>query len=162
MNATEVHLLVNHLPIVGAFLGLALVLLAVLRRNERHTIQAATLVLLLSGGGGIAAYFSGEEAEHAAEERPGFDHDVLEEHEDGAKPALALLLLAGAIGGGLSYLSAKGRAVPVAASASWVIATLVAVGMMTRMGLTGREVGHPDQYGANATVGAGEGHAPKP
>jgi hypothetical protein len=150
MTPTQAHLAVNHLPIIGAMLGLALVLFAVLRRGDRGVVHAATLVLALAGVGGVGAYLSGEESEDAAEER-GIDHDTIEAHEDGAKLAVVMLLLSAGVGGWISWRAAKG-AVPGAAMAGWVVVTGLAVGSMVRMGLTGREIGHPHLYGDGAVV----------
>lgn len=150
MNGEQVHLLINHLPIVGSFLGLALALLATARKGDAGALYAAALVLGLSAAGGGVAYLSGEAAEEAVEARPGFDHDVVEEHEDGALLALVLLAAAAAAGGGLSVLASRGRALPRMSTFAWVAITALSAAAMTRQGLSGRRIGHPEAYGVGA------------
>jgi hypothetical protein len=90
MTPVHLHLLVNHLPIVGTMLGVPLLLVALWRRAELGVAVAAALVLGLSGAGAIVAEESGEEAEHVAERLP----DV---HEAELNKALDALALDGAV-----------------------------------------------------------------
>ncbi len=147
MTGEQLHLAINHLPIVGAFLGLALVLLWMVRRADAGVLHAATLVLGLSAVGAVSAYLSGEEAEEAAEARPGFDHDLVEEHEEAALPGTVLLGLSALIGVGLSVAAARGRAVPALGAAGWLAVTALSAAAMTQQGLSGRNLGHPEVYG---------------
>lgn len=147
MNALQAHLAVNHLPIFGSILGLALVLFAVARRGERGVVYAATLVLGLSAAGGVGANLSGEDAEETFEDRPGVDEAALEAHEGGAKLAVMLLLLSAASGGLLSWRVSRGAALPTGALVGWALVNGLAVGASANMGLTGRVLGHPDLYG---------------
>lgn len=148
MTGEQFHLMINHLPIVGAFIGLVLVVFSAVRQGDSGVRYAAALVMAISAAGGGAAFFSGEDAEHAAEERPAFNHDLVEEHEDGAKWAGILLAGAAAVGGWLSLLTARGKAVPVAGTVGWVVLSALAAATMTRTGLSGRMMEHGEVYGA--------------
>lgn len=147
MNGEQLHLLLNHLPIVGSFFGFALVLLSVVRRADAGALHAATLVLGLSAVGAAGAYFTGEDAEEVIEHRPSFNHDAVEEHEEGAPYALGALVATAITSAGLSLLTVKGRPRPTAATVVWVLLSLLSVAILTRVGFTGRAVGHPDLYG---------------
>lgn len=94
----HLHLLLNHLPIVGTFLALPLLLLAALGR-QRGALTAAVLVLGLAGGGAGAAYLTGEPAEEVVEDLAGTSEAALEAHEDRARLATALALLTALVGG---------------------------------------------------------------
>ncbi len=148
MTGEQFHLLINHLPIVGALIGLILVGFSFFRPRDLGVLYAATLVLAISAAGGVAAERSGEHAEHAMEERPGFNHDAIEEHEDGAKLAAVLLLVTAAAAGGLSVLAARGRPVPMAGRVVLVLLNLMATAAMVNMGFTGRIIAHPEVFGA--------------
>lgn len=147
MTGTELHLLLNHLPVVGTFFGLALALLSAWRPREAGVLYAAALVLGLSASGGVGAYLSGEEAEEALEERGGVEHDAIEAHEDAAPFALGFLLAAAASGGWLAYGVARGRTPARVPAAAFVVLTALSAATMARMGLTGRALGHPAVYG---------------
>lgn len=150
MTGEQFHLMINHLPIVGALLGLMLVAFSAVRTGDSGVRYAAALVLALSAAGGGAAFYSGEDAEHAAEERPGYNEDLVEEHEDGAKWAGILLGAAAAVGGWLCFLTVKGRPVPVAGTAGWLVLSALAAASMARTGMAGRVMEHGELYGAPA------------
>lgn len=81
MDASHIHLLSNHVPILGVFFGI-IVLIFGMNRQSPPTMAAAYLVFIISALVGLAAYFSGEGAEHIVENLPGVTHDAIEEHEE--------------------------------------------------------------------------------
>lgn len=96
MEPVHLHLLTNHVPVIGAFFG-ALVLIIGMLRKSPPTLAAAYWIFLLSAALGLVAYFSGEGAEEAVENLPGVAHDFVETHEDIGKFTLIGLILLGAI-----------------------------------------------------------------
>lgn len=96
MEPVHLHLLTNHVPVIGAFFG-ALVLIIGMLRKSPPTLSAAYWIFLLSAVLGLVAYFTGEGAEHAVENLPGVSHDLVETHEDIGKFTLIGLILLGAI-----------------------------------------------------------------
>ena len=81
MDASHIHLISNHVPILGVFFGI-IVLLFGMSRQSPPTLAAAYLVFLISALVGLVAYFSGEGAEHVVENLPGVTHDGIEAHEE--------------------------------------------------------------------------------
>lgn len=81
------HLLSNHLPIVGTFLGLVLLLFALFKPDFKSAISAY-VVMVISGIGGLIAYVSGGSAEHEAERIKGISHKVIHIHEEMAENTL--------------------------------------------------------------------------
>ena len=94
MNQTHVHLLVNHLPVFGSFLG-ALVLAHSLYTRSNPTKIAAYNVLIISSIGAVIAYLTGEAAEETVENIAGISKNLIEEHEDAAIYSLIALILVG-------------------------------------------------------------------
>jgi len=93
MDALHLHLLINHLPIIGTFLGTCILILAWSRRSEPIAV-AAYFVFVISAAGAIAAYFTGEGAEEAVEHIGGISKTSIEAHEQFAVyPLFALILL---------------------------------------------------------------------
>ena len=86
MTGVHLHLLANHVPILGTLF--ALILLAasffvapdVLRRT-------ALVVLIVSAVAGAVAYFTGEPAEDAIRGFPGVQRALIHEHEEMAEVA---------------------------------------------------------------------------
>jgi uncharacterized membrane protein len=81
MDASHVHLISNHLPIIGVFCGIVVLAFGMARQSP-PTLAASYLLLIISGLIGLVAYFSGEGAEEVAEHLPGVTHDSIEVHED--------------------------------------------------------------------------------
>ncbi len=144
MNPVYAHLLVNHLPVIGTLFGLLLLGLTLLYRGERGLLRATALVLMVSALGGVAAQVTGEEAEELVEDRPDVPHDVIEAHEDGSKPALVMTLLAAVIGVGLVVWQTRRGSLPAAGLPALALVTLVAFGLMARMGQTGGQIIRPE------------------
>jgi hypothetical protein len=94
MNWAHVHLMLNHLPVIGSIFGLLLLLFALLRKSEelkRVSFGVFVLTALLA----LPVYFTGEPASEIVEHLPGVAESLIEEHEDAA---LFALLTAGATG----------------------------------------------------------------
>lgn len=83
MNLTHVHLLINHLAVIGVVLGF-IVLLFAITGNKTNTYYAAYTVLIISVIGGIIAYATGESAEETIEGIVGVAESAIEPHEDSA------------------------------------------------------------------------------
>lgn len=100
MNAAHLHLMINHIPVIGSFaLGL-LLLYGMLRKNEevqKISLMLAVLLALAS----FAVSKTGHEAEDVIEDLPGVSESFIESHEEAAEKAL----IASEIAGGLALLS---------------------------------------------------------
>jgi uncharacterized membrane protein len=86
------HLLSNHVPILGSLFGVLLLVVALVKPNFNTTLSAY-LILLVSGIGGIVAYFTGEPAEESVEHVPGISHKLIHVHEEMAENALIFVFL---------------------------------------------------------------------
>ena len=87
MTATHLHLLLNHLPILGVPFGLALLAYGSLRRQEQVQ-RVALLIFVLLGLAVWPVFLTGEPAEEGVENLPQVSETVIEPHEDAAKLAL--------------------------------------------------------------------------
>ncbi|WP_022836298.1 hypothetical protein [Salisaeta longa] len=79
-NGAHLHLMVNHLPILGTLFG-ALGLAYGLLRAQAAVQRAALGLLVIAALGGVAAYYSGESAEDIVEGLAGVSHAWIEAHE---------------------------------------------------------------------------------
>lgn len=94
MTQAHLHLLVNHLPILGTAFGLLVLLFGAATRSQTAR-TAAYLLLAVSAAGGLAAHWSGEGAEEIVEDMAGFSHEAIEEHEQAAGYALGVSVVLG-------------------------------------------------------------------
>lgn len=94
-NAPHLHLLVNHFPIVGAFLAIPVLLLALFLRKERGLLLAGVVLLIIVAISGWASMQTGEKAKTRLETDENAkwyttfeETDAADEHEDRAKVAM--------------------------------------------------------------------------
>lgn len=100
MNAAELHLALNHVPILGTIFGVLLLAYGT-GRDSDPVVRAGLWALGLAGLAAVGVYFTGEPAEHLVEELAGTSEAALEEHE-------AMALWAAIGGGALGALSLGG------------------------------------------------------
>jgi uncharacterized membrane protein len=92
----HVHILLNHFPVILTVMGTLAVLLALLR-GQRGIWLYGTVSLTLAAVTVIPTYFTGQPAEHALNKPWYVAPGAINAHEDAAKIAALLVLLAGFI-----------------------------------------------------------------
>ncbi len=143
LNGAQVHLLFNHLPILGIPFSLLLVGVGLWRKSleiQKFGLGALVLVGLLS----VVAFKSGDAAEDVVEEAPGISESMIHEHEESAELAfwflegIAVLSL-----GGLVYFRAP-RTLPTWFTLVVLTGMLVGSGLMANAGHLGGLINHPE------------------
>jgi len=97
LSPLHVHLMLNHMPLLGALAAALLLGWGLVRRSPeviRVGLIAAVLVALLT----IPVYLTGEPAEHALRDLlPDLDRDIAHDHEERAEVAFIAILVTGAL-----------------------------------------------------------------
>lgn len=142
MNIVHLHLLLNHIPVVGALIGIALFTYAVIRRNsEVAKITLALFVILAVIAG--AVFFTGEPAEEAIEHLPGFSSALTERHEE-----LARVSTLGFVGFALLGLATlayyRRRQLPRWITATGLAISLTIGGLMAATANLGGQIRHSE------------------
>lgn len=96
MEPVHLHLLTNHVPVIGAFFGALVIIIGMIRKSP-PTLAAAYWIFIISALLGLVAYFTGEGAEEAVEHLPGVSENLIGTHEDVGKFTLGALVLLGAL-----------------------------------------------------------------
>jgi hypothetical protein len=96
VNLVHLHLLMNHLPVLGVPFGLILLCAGMLRRSDELK-KAALLVFVVASLLLVPVYFTGEPAEEGVENLPGVTETYIERHEDLALFSLISAALLGVI-----------------------------------------------------------------
>lgn len=143
MNATHLHLLLNHVPVVGAAICLLILLLGWLRKSD-EVKKASLVVLIFVSLVSIPAYFSGEPAEDGVKGLSGISKPTIEKHEDAAAVAFTGIVALGvlALGGLIRYRGE--RAIPPWFTTSAIAASLIVCGLMARTANLGGQVRHTE------------------
>ncbi|HET9480301.1 MAG TPA: hypothetical protein VFP98_00965 [Candidatus Polarisedimenticolia bacterium] len=146
-NPAHIHLLLNHVPILGIFFGVLLLSHALIRSNP-HVMGVALVVFVVAGLAAIPTFLTGEPAEEIVEEMPSVSHRAIEDHEDSAKPALAAAIVLGIVSLGGLWLTLRRGGAPSWLGVSLLVLSLVAAGLMARTGHLGGLIRHPEILGA--------------
>ncbi len=96
ITPVHLHLLLNHLPVVGSIASVMLLLYAMLRRNAELK-RTALLAFVITALTAFATDYTGDGAEHVARQIPGINRKLIEEHSDAGDAAMDVSIAAGAI-----------------------------------------------------------------
>lgn len=144
MDATHLHLMLNHLPILGVPFGLALLVAGVLRSSEELK-KAALVAFVLSWAAVVPVYLTGEPAEETVESLPGVQESLVETHEHAAPFALAATSLLGVLS--LASLLLFGKSdLPASAAAALIVLALLSAGALAYTGWTGGHIRHTELH----------------
>ena len=142
MSLLHMHLLLNHFPVIGTIIVIALFGVAIVWRN--NSVARVSLGLLASLGViALLVYFTGEPAEESIEHLPGFSEAITERHEEFALAATIVLTSLGALALGALLLLRK-RDIPKWVTLSAFMLSLVAGGMMGYTAMLGGHVRHTE------------------
>lgn len=149
MNAAHLHLLVNHVPIVGFALGFVLLIGAMIWRGDRGMFAASVIVLVIAGSGALAAQFSGEPAEEVVEHLQDVHKASIERHESLALVATILAGITTVCSVGVAVVTLRRSAgVPLLPLSLLALATLITFAVMAWTGTTGGRIRHSEIRGA--------------
>lgn len=98
IDAAHVHLMMNHLPVIGAPLLLLLLTIGLLRGSRELITVSLVLVVGLAVATGLV-YLTGEPAEELVEHASWFKESLAESHEEQATVSLVAVLVTGALAG---------------------------------------------------------------
>ena len=143
MNFAHVHLLLNHLPVLGTLFGVLLAIAAMLRRS-RDLEAAALWVFVLTAVVTVPVYFTGEPAEEVVESMPGVTEDAIEEHEESALVSLSAVEALGLLAVAGLFLGRGGRVAPPLLRPATVIVAIAATALMAWTANLGGQVRHTE------------------
>jgi hypothetical protein len=155
MTAPQLHLMLNHVPVIGT-LFVALTLAAGLLFRSAALLRFGMVMLVGVALAAAPVFFSGEPAEESIEHMAGVSEPSIEAHEDMAKTAsialgaLGLLAIAG-------LLFARGGAPSRGLATATLVFALAVGGAMAWTAHLGGGIRHPEIRGAGTEPGlAGE------
>lgn len=155
MDAAHLHLILNHLPVLGTLFG-TLLLVAALALKKPDLRVAALVTLVLAGGSSWPAFATGHEAEEIVEHQANVSHAAIELHEEAAEWAnraalvMAVLALAALVSGARRPTTAGALAVVT------LVAGVLVTAMMARTAFLGGAVAHPELRAPGMAAGGGE------
>ena len=154
MSAVHLHLMLNHLPVVGTLIGILLLAVALLRRSSELAKVTLGLFALL-GAASLAVFLTGEPAEELVEKLPGFSESITHAHEEVAELATIVMVGFGVLALGALAVYRR-RALPRWVTAGGLAVALAAGGLMGYTGYLGGQVRHTEVRGGTVAAAPGE------
>ena len=150
MNPFHAHLLVNHLPIVGIYLSI-LVLVAGLVLKNTTIKHVALCLIIVSGLGAFAAHLTGEGAEESSEIRSDFSHELIEKHEHASEPFVQIMAVLTIISIITLFFSLKKKSWSQYLIILITVTSFAAAYFAQQAGTSGGEIRHPEISDGAAT-----------
>lgn len=159
INFVHAHLLLNHVPTVGAVVAVGFLALALARHSDelvRASMASFFAIALVS----LITYMTGYSAEAALKLRPGVSTDLIGHHQSAALVALAAMEVTGVLAWFAlwRYRTPKGPA--VWAPRAVLVLALVTLVLMAGVANVGGEISHPEILSPGETSAAAGVFAP--
>ena len=143
MNATHLHLLLNHVPVLGTVFGLGLLAFGMWRKSSE--LQKAALgVFVIAALVGVVAYLTGEPAEEGIEGLPGVSEVFIEQHENAAAIAFTGIVILGVVALLVLFVSRRGKMVPTSFAAIMLVGAMVVSVLMAWTANLGGQIRHTE------------------
>ena len=142
MDAAHLHLILNHLPIIGLLFGGLLLIAGVVMKSKPIT-NAGLISLVIAGLLVLPAFFTGEDAEHYLEKVvPTVEHSVIHEHEEAAEFSLWVTLVVAFSALGTLIINRKKEMVFL----PWIVImfTGIAFASLSQVAMLGGEIRHTE------------------
>jgi len=156
ISGAHLHLLLNHVPILGSAFALVLLAFGYFMRNDTIS-KAALWTLVVVSLIAIPAFLTGEEAEHAVEDRPGISNTQIHDHEEQAEIAFWALMCSGAIALGTLLASMNTQTVNRTLQFLNIIFIVGTFALMARTGSSGGAIRHLEIQSSASTGGQDSG-----
>jgi uncharacterized membrane protein len=142
MSLTHLHLMLNHVPVIGLIIGIGLLGLAIAMKKS-DLAKASLGLFVILGITSIVVYLTGESAEEAVENVAGFSEAITERHEEFALVATVVIGMLAAMSFGVLALFRK-KALPRWITLSSFVLALITSGFMGYTAMLGGQVRHTE------------------
>ncbi len=143
MTLSQLHLVLNHLPVIGAVIAVGLLLIG-LRRHSADLRRAGLEVLFLVGLLTLPVYLSGVGAERQIADRSEVSMAVIDAHHDAALLGSILMLLTGMAAWMCLWQIRRITRPARGAFAAVVVLAIATLALMGRAANLGGQIRHPD------------------
>jgi len=150
MNTPQVHLMLNHIPVLG-ILFVAVTLTAGLWQRHNTLLRFALGTLIAISLAVIPVYFSGAQSEETIEKLAGVQKTAIELHEDVARVVSLGLGVLGLVSL-FTLIRYRSRVIPPALAATMLIAALALSGAMAWTAHLGGQIRHSELLDTMSTA----------
>jgi uncharacterized membrane protein len=143
MNGAHLHLLINHIPVLGTFFGLALLAFAAWKRSDELR-KAALGTFVIAALAAVATYLTGEPAEDVVKGLPGVARSLIGRHDDAAGFALGGAIALGVLALGGVIWFREGKPIKNWFGTLALVVALLVTGLMAWTANLGGQIRHTE------------------
>jgi hypothetical protein len=136
MDATHLHLILTHFPIVGMVIGVGILAYGQFSKND-ETKKVALVIFILMAILTIPVFLTGEEAEETVELIAGVPEQLIENHEELAEKAIWLMGFLGVLSFINLFIIIKKSSFAKTMGIITLIVSLGTFGIFAKVGSTG-------------------------
>ena len=144
MNAAHLHLVLNHVPVIGTAIAIFVLLIGILKKSD-DVKKVSVLILILTALITIPVYLTGDKAQEKIEGNyEDVDEEYIDSHEDFALYSFIAMDIAGAVGLIAMFLFRKPKTMPNSFAFLMLALLLIVNGMMAYTANLGGRIHHPE------------------
>jgi uncharacterized membrane protein len=143
MDATHLHLLLNHFPIVGTIIGIGILAYGLFSKNNSIKKIALSIFIIMAIIT-IPVFLTGEGAEETVEHLQGVSEELIEEHEELAEKAIWLMMVLGILSLTSLYAMAKNKPFAKMLTIISFMVSLATFGFFAKVGNLGGQIRHTE------------------
>jgi uncharacterized membrane protein len=143
LNAAHLHLMLNHIPILGSIFITVLFIVALIYRNvflQKVSLWFLVVVALFTA----AAYLTGDKSQDLVRNLPGVSDTMLHAHELFAKLGLLLMFITGIIALVGAFIYRRKPKLPRFLLTAVLVILLLNSGVFAYIGFLGGQILHPE------------------
>jgi uncharacterized membrane protein len=143
MNASHLHIILNHFPIIGLIFGLGILITGLILKNE-SVKNTAFVVFIIATIFGFLSMYTGDGAKEMVENLPNIGHKIIHEHEELAERFMIALYATAFFA--LLSLIANAKQHKFAKLFSFITLTISIIGAVLSQGVgtSGGEIRHTE------------------
>jgi uncharacterized membrane protein len=143
MDATHLHLVLSHFPIIGTIIGIGILAYGQIFKNiEIQKVALTTFILMAILT--IPVFVTGEEAEETVEHIAGISEQLIENHEELAEKAIWLMGLLGVLSLISFYAIIKKLSFAKTTTLITLVVSLATFGLFAQVGNLGGQIRHSE------------------
>jgi len=160
MNGAHIHLILGHIPIVGAGFTTLLLLFALVNKS-RDIKQSSLWFAVITGVAALVTYLTAESAENIVKKIPGITEDIIEPHETLALYYLLSLLFIAVVALAGLFLSRASVSVLHKFVIIIFILNILATLLAVQTGISGGKIRHTEIKKVSSSISSCHTAMPK-
>lgn len=151
MNQTHIHLLLNHVAILGSVFSIILLIAGMVLKSDVLK-KTAMIGFVMAALVAIPVFLTGEPAEESVENIAGTIKATIEEHEESAEISIWLVEFMGAVSLLTFFLAKKSNTINKGLLSFLLLLSIVAAGSISYTGFLGGKIRHTELSGQNVNA----------